>query len=101
MEQATTSHHYAREKFHQAVHALATSPRSIQERLASAGEYLLRLNESDDLPLEHRREFNAVCQELAKGDGDIISTTRKLADEECSKLADRILSVYTELRGGI
>jgi predicted amidohydrolase YtcJ len=95
------SHHYTREKFWQAIHMLATGSGSIQERLAFAADPLTRLHEPDDLPEEYRQEFDAVCRELRKDGGDIVETTRKLTDEECRRVAERIVSLYTGLRGGI
>jgi hypothetical protein len=98
---------YAREKFWQAVDTLATSDRSIQERLAGAALFLMRLHKPDeDLPEELREEFKAVWHELTKekavGDeGDIVATTRQLTAEQGKKLAGRILSIYTQLHGGI
>lgn len=96
---------YAREKFWQAVDVLATSDRSIQERLAWAAQYLIRLN-SDDLPEEYRRELSALLQDLTKeeapgSEGRIEATTRRLTSEQGAKIASRILSVYTGLHGGI
>ncbi len=96
---------YAREKFWQAVDVLATSDLSIQKRLAYAAQYLIRLK-PDDLPEEHREELDAVLRDLtrekAAGEGGTIeATTRQLTSEEGTKVASRILSVYTELHGGI
>jgi hypothetical protein len=96
---------YAREKFWQAVDVLATSDRSIQQRLAYAAQYLIRLK-PDDLPEEHRGELNAVLRDLTKEtaageEGTIEATTRQMTSEEGTKVASRILSVYTELHGGI
>jgi hypothetical protein len=97
---------YTREKFWQAVHTLATSPARIQERLAGAAQFLMRLHEPDDLPEEYRQEFRAVWNELTAeqatgNEGSFEEVTRKLTDEQSRKLADRILSIYTGLRGGI
>lgn len=98
-------YHYPREKFWQAVHVLATSDRSIQERLAGAALYLIRLS-PEDMPEEQREEFKAVIQELTKeqplGDeGSIEATAHKMTTEQGRTIADRILSIYTTLHGGI
>ncbi len=98
---------YAREKFWQAVDTLATSDRSIQERLASAALILSRLHKPDeDLPEDLREEFKALWHELTKeaavGDeGTINATTRKLTAQQGTALASQIFSIYTRLRGGI
>lgn len=96
---------YAREKFWQAVDVLATSDGSIQERLAGAALYLTRL-QPGDVPEEQREMFTTVMRELTKepaagNEGTIAATTEKLSAEEGKKLAGRILSIYTELHGGI
>jgi hypothetical protein len=97
---------YAKEKFWQAVHELATSDRSIQERLADAAMYLSRLHRPEYLPEELREKFNALMddltQETATGSEDTMeATTRKLSADEGTALAQRILSLYTELEDGI
>jgi hypothetical protein len=98
-------HRLRKEKFWQAVHSLATGDDSIQQRLAAGALVLIRL-EPGDLPQKLRQEFDAVRHELTKenaeGDeGTIAATIRKLTPEEASKIAERILHIYTELHGGI
>lgn len=97
---------YAREKFYIAIDTLATSPSPIQERLFYAAMSLIRLRPEDDLPKELRKEFQAIIHELSKepaiaDEGTLAATTRKLSDDDAKKLAERILSIYIELRGGI
>ena len=97
---------YGGEKFYQAISALATSAAPIQKRLVFAGMFLIRLKPEDDLPKELHEEFQAVCHELNKeeaigNEGTLEATARKLSDEEGSKLAERILTMYVKLRGGI
>ena len=98
---------YAREKFWQAVDTLATSDRSIQERLAGAALYLSRLHRPDeDLPEDLREEFKALWHELTKepaveDEGTINATTRKLTAEQGKALASQVFSIYTRLHGGI
>jgi hypothetical protein len=97
---------YTREKLYQAVHTLATSPKSIQERLAWAAQGLMLLHEPGDLPEEYREEFGAVCEQLSKAqpsgdESDIVATPSGLTDEQSRKLAERILNIYVGLRGGI
>jgi hypothetical protein len=96
---------YTKEKFWQAVHSLATGAGAIQDRLAGAAQYLIRL-QPDDLPAKLRKEFEGMQHELTKeeasGDeGSIVATTRQLSPEQGSKLANRILNIYMELHGQI
>jgi hypothetical protein len=89
------------------VDALATSDRSIQERLATAALILSRLHRPDeDLPEELREEFMTLWHDLTKepavgNEGTINATTRKLTAEQGKALASQSFSIYTELRGGI
>lgn len=85
----STQNGYAREKLYQALRSLLTD-RSIQDRLAGASTYLLRLKASD-FPKEQAEEFEAIMNELSK----------QPTSDEGAKLADRILSLYIQLRGGI
>jgi hypothetical protein len=96
---------YAREKFYTAVHALATGSSSIQTRLANAALSLNTL-QSENLPETLQTEFADVWRELTKeraqGDeGTIAATTAQLSDEQARELAGRIVSIYTQLLGGI
>jgi hypothetical protein len=104
-KESSLSNDYAKEKLWQAVDILATIDLSIQERLAGAAIYLIRLK-PDDLPEALRHDFDGVLHELTKekvegGEGTIAASTQKLTSEEGSKLAGRILHIYTELHGGI
>ena len=98
---------YAKQVLFEAVSSLATSPDRIQKRLEYAGKFLTKLHrKGEDLPPEHRDEFRAIWHELgsepAVGDeGTIAATTSKLTDEQCSKLAERIFSIYTDIMGGL
>jgi hypothetical protein len=97
---------YAREKLWQAIHVLVTSESSLQERLASAAIYLIRLQAKDDFPEEYQAAFEFIVDSLthepAVGDeGKIQATTRKMTDIEARQVAERILSLYTQLKGGI
>jgi hypothetical protein len=58
------------------------------------------------LPIELRHKLEAIIQELtrtpAQGcEGRIKATLRMMSDEEGAKIAQRIFSLYIELRGGI
>lgn len=97
---------YGREKFYQAIDALAASAAPIQKRLVLAATFLIRLKPEEDLPETLHEEFHAVWHELTReqavgNEGNLEATTRKLTDEDASKLAERIFGMYVELRGGI
>jgi hypothetical protein len=102
-----TRYSYGREKLWQAVDCLATSSGTIQQRLESAAMFLIRLNPGDQsLPSELHGEFESIYHDLTKttaqgSEGRIQATLQLMSDEEGSKLASRIFSLYTKLRGGL
>jgi hypothetical protein len=94
---------YAREKLWQAVETLVGDG-PIQTRLTYAADYLLRIMPDKHLPAgKQRTEFEEIKNALTS---EPLSTAtgyspRHVTPEEGAKLARRILSLYTELRGGI
>jgi len=94
-------------KLWEAVHVLVTSDRTIQERLAGAAISLIQLIGPDPTWSEaHGAELQALRQELTSveasgSEGRIQATTRTLSSEQASKLAERILGLYTAVKGGI
>ena len=107
MVSSENTYTYGRQKLWQAVDALATGTGTIQERLESAAMGLHGLRSFEDqLPVELHRELEATSQDLTKvpaqgNEGRIRATLRTMSDEEGAKLAQRIFSLYIELRGGI
>jgi hypothetical protein len=89
------------------VDSLATSSGAVQDRLLSPAMFLLSLGPGlESLPVESRRELDAITQELTKvkaqgSEGSIQATLRVMNDDEAKKLAERILGLYVDLRGGI
>jgi hypothetical protein len=93
---------YAREKLWQAIETLVGHG-AVQDRLTSAAEFLLRLQPDKQLPREHRDEFEQIKAALTTIPLSSASgpTPRPITDEEGTKLAHRVLSLYTDLIGGI
>jgi hypothetical protein len=93
---------YAREKLWQAIETLVGAG-PVQERLTFAADFLLRLMPDKHLPSEHRVEFEEIKAALTST--PLSSTTgwtpRPITDAEGTQLAQRILSLYTALIGGI
>ena len=89
---------YPNEKFSTAVDIMATSPDSIQRRVADAYRYsLLRLN-PEDLPEEIQSRFIALSQKLTriepKGDeGSVVATTSQMQTDEAISIAKEILEM--------
>ena len=83
------------------VSSLATGTATIQERLLSPAMFLTSLGpELESLPVSSRHELEAIVQGLTK-ERTIDATLRMMSDDEAVKLANRIVSLYIELRGGM
>jgi len=95
---------YARKKLLEALYVLVGSC-SIQKRLCAAGGHLVCLG-PDDFEPDDLETFEAIMKSLtsatpAAEEVSLEATTRRLTDQEGDKLADKILSLYTSIRGGI
>jgi hypothetical protein len=94
---------YVQEKLWQALDTLVGAG-SLQERLAYAAEYLIRLK-IDEIPDRWRAEFRTVMDSLTRypaeeeGDGSIRASVRKLTDEEGEAIARKIMSIYIDVLG--
>jgi hypothetical protein len=96
---------YPREQCWRAVHTLVTGNGRIQERLQSAALCIHALRPRD-FPESLCNEFEDLRRELTRekpiGDeGALAATIRNLSDQHAANFAERILSLYTHLRGGI
>jgi hypothetical protein len=95
---------YNRKKLWEALYVLVGAS-SIQERLSGAGMMLVVLKPDDFAP-EHREEFQSIMESLTRvrpqaGEGSLEATTRTLTLEQGRDIAQRILGLYTKVRGGI
>jgi hypothetical protein len=95
---------YGTEKFGLAVYTLATSPKSIQQRVAEAFMFsLINVNPDEDLPKELRAEFRALRDRVSRekpeyeGEGTIQATTRKFTDEETVDIARAIMEMASKV----
>jgi len=92
---------YAKQKFFEAVHSLV-GPGTIDVRLTHAATYLLMLQEKQ-VPESMREEFKELRDALTTTP---LSTAtgyqpRHISEDDGRKLAEKILSMYTELMGGL
>ena len=106
MPENGTDYHYGREKLYLAVNTLATGTGSIQARLESValGWNGLAASFPNLLPVNLMPELRAIMDELTKvrgPEGAIRATTHAMSDQEGTEIAERILSLYINLRGGI
>ena len=92
---------YAKQNFYQAVMALVGS-KPIQERLTLAAIPLISLH-LDDLPEEMQGDYAALrlllTHEPLSSEAGL--KPRHFHDEDSLQLARKILSMYTELMGGL
>jgi hypothetical protein len=97
---------YAREKFGQALHELATEPGSPQEWLRAAWLRFATIL-PNDLPAGELRNLfveirNDLTSEVPFGkEGRVAATLRKMSDEDAFELVDRIVGFYKKLRDAI
>ena len=92
---------YLKQKLFQALHDLVAAG-DIDERLTHAGNYLVHLQEPD-IPKEYRAEVAAIKEimlitPLSSEKGYV---PRQISDEDGAKLAQRILSLFTAVMGGL
>jgi hypothetical protein len=92
---------YLKQKLFQALHDLVGAG-DLDKRLTHAGNYLVHLQEAD-IPKEHRAEVAAIKEimfttPLSIEQGHV---PRQLSDEDGAKLARRILSLFTDVMGGL
>jgi len=93
---------YAFEKLSEAAHALATHPGRVQERLAEAAIYLIRIRPADIQDEELRRMFVGIRDDLSFDEpegkeGRIAATLQKTSDADASEIARRILELHDRL----
>jgi hypothetical protein len=92
---------YLKQKLFQALHDLVAAG-DIDGRLTHASNYLVHFQEPD-IPKEYRAEVAAIkkimfIMPLSSEQGDV---PRQISDENGAKLAQRILSLFTAVMGGL
>ena len=91
--------YYPYEKFSKAIYGLATSPKSIQQRVCDAYTYNVGNVSVDTLPEEIRSEFQIMKKRLTEskpdmGQGTVKAATDGMSDNEASEIAAEILRMY-------
>lgn len=87
---------YPNEKFSDAVDTMASSPKSIQERVGDAYVFSLIHVETGNIPEEIRSQFDELKRKLTRveavGDeGRVAATTRQMSTDEAVEIANEIL----------
>ena len=90
---------YQHEKFTNAVIDLATSPKSIQQRVCDAYLHSLIHVSVDSLPEEIQIQFQDMDERLTESEpegdeGSVKATTDKMSDSEASAIATEIWNMY-------
>ena len=86
---------YPHEKFSSAVHGMAVSPASIQNRIADAYIYNLIHLKPEELPEEIRHTFSELCTRLTSAEpvgneGSVYATTNQMGTDEAVEIARSI-----------
>lgn len=94
---------YGWEKAMVAVHGMAASPESIQDRIASAyvGS-LIRINPEHHLPPDLRPVFAEIRTALTStpalgNEGSVIASAQAMTRDEATDIARKIVHLYSEL----
>jgi hypothetical protein len=92
---------YALEKLVEAVHCLATGPGRVQERLAEAMTFLIRVR-PEDVPDELRRQLIGIKDDLtfdqpSGSESRLEATLGRLSNEDASAIAARVLDLRNRL----
>ena len=92
---------YARDKFENAVYALAVGPGDVRSRLYSAFVELLIVT-PDDLPSSLRRRYRSVRSRLSKHEargreGRVLATLSRMRNATGAKIAKDIVTLYHQL----
>ena len=92
---------YLKQKLFQALHDLVGAG-ELDQRLSHAGNYLVHLQDLD-IPKEYRAEVAAIKEIMFTTplSGEHGYVPRQISDEDGAKLARRILSLYTDVMGGL
>ena len=92
---------YLKQKLFQALHDLVGAG-DLDQRLTHAGNYLANVQDHE-IPEEHRKELGEIkaimfATPLSAERGD---SPRQISTEDGTKLAQRILELYTKVMGGL
>ena len=93
---------YAIEKFTSAVHSMAVSPKSIQDRVADAYVFNLSHVKTSDLPESMCYRFEQLKEKLTSGkpvgnEGTVQAKTNTMSDTEAIETAQEIMYLYDEI----
>ena len=86
---------YAADKFDDAMYILATSPKSIQERVAAAFMLGLGPITAEDLPEQLHNDFHSLHERLTRvipvgNEGSILATIHEMSDDDAVNIAKQI-----------
>lgn len=89
---------YPHEKFSSAISSMATSPKSIQDRVADAFVYNLIHLKSEDLPEAIRYRFTEMTKKLTSAEpiaseGSVSATTNQMTTDDAIEVATEILGM--------
>lgn len=87
---------YPDEKFTSAVDTMASSPKTIQERVGDAYLFNLIHVKTEEVPEEIQAKFDEVKKKLTRvevggGEGNVAATTTQMSTDEAIEIANEIL----------
>jgi hypothetical protein len=90
---------YVHEKFILAVDSMATSPASIQNRVADAYMFHLMHLKEDELPEEIRMDFRIMKQQLTSAkpigdEGSVMASVNEMSEDDAVAIAQKIVNMH-------
>ena len=90
---------YLKQKLFQALHDLVGDG-DLDQRLTRAGNYLAHV-QHHEVPEEHRKELGEIKAIMFATPLSSENSPREISTEDGTKLAHRILELYTKVMGGL
>ena len=90
---------YLKQKLFQALHDLVGAG-DLDQRLTHAGNYLAHV-QHHEVPEEHRKELGEIKAIMFATPLSSENSSREISTEDGTKLAHRILELYTKVMGGL
>jgi hypothetical protein len=91
---------YLKQKLFQALHDLVGAG-DLDQRLTHAGNYFLAHVQHHEVPEEHRKELAEIKAIMFATPLSSENSPREISTEDGTKLAHRILELYTKVMGGL
>jgi hypothetical protein len=95
--------YYPYEKFYNAINSMATSPKSLQNRIFSAYIFNIIHVKVEDIPESAKAQFINIQDRLSSvkatsPEGDVAASVKDMSDEDAISIANDIFYVYDAIK---